>query len=137
MNELNLVLLAASIAAIMALLVWGGTSPSLRAAIRTTLVLLLAWSLGYQAHRPVSWTSVSWRIWLMLAFSVVALALAWGLHFLESKHPERAPVARADKINVFIAAAFAILLILGSSPQRYAFAVMLLSGSVILAVRRA
>jgi transporter family protein len=137
MSEFNLVLFAASIAAGMALLVRGPASPSLRAAIRTTIVLLLAWSLAYRANSPISWPDLSWRLWLMLALSVFASVLAWTLYFRELSARAPAPVARADKINVFIAAAFAILLILGSSPQRYAFALSLISGATILALRRA
>jgi transporter family protein len=136
MSELNLVLFAASIAAGMALLVRRGVSSSMRAAVRTTIVLLLAWALAYRANGPISWPDLSWRMWLMLALSVFAVALAWTLHFLELNAGSPAPVARADKINIFIAAAFALLLILGSSPQRYAFALSLISGATILAFRR-
>ncbi len=137
MIEINLVLLAASVAAIMALLVRGGKSPSLRAAIRTTLVLLLAWAFAYKANSPISWSLFSWRVWLMLALSVVAVGLAWVLHFFEPSSQESTACARADKINVFIAAGFAVLLILGSAPQRYMFAAMLVCGAAILAARRA
>jgi len=62
MNELNLILFAAAIAAIMALLLKGGTSASLRVAIRTSLVFMLGWSLAYQTYRPISWGQLSWRI---------------------------------------------------------------------------
>jgi transporter family protein len=137
MIEINLVLLAAAVAAIMALLVREGKGPSLRAAIRTTLVLLLAWALAYKANSPVSWSLLSWRVWLMLALSAAAVGLAWGLHLFEPSNHESTACARADKINVFIAAGFAVLLILGSAPQRYLFAAMLVCGTAVLAARRA
>ena len=85
MNELNLILLAAATAAIMALLLKGGTSASLRAAIRTSLVLLLGWSLAYQTYRPISWGRLSWGIWFMLGLSLLAFLSAWGLHLFEPK----------------------------------------------------
>ena len=136
MNDTIVVLFAASIAAAMALLVRDGASPSLRAAIRTSAVLLLGWSLAYRAHRPIPWLSLTWRVWLMFAISFLAVGLAWGLHFRDTRLAEPSPVALADRINVFIAVACAVLLILGSSPQRYVLAVLLVSGAVVLASKR-
>jgi uncharacterized membrane protein len=137
MSKVSLVLLAAWVAAVMALLVRSGVSASLRAAVRTTIVAALGWSLVYLGNRPVCWPVLSWRVWLMLALSVAAMVLAWALHLMESKMAAPAPVARADRINVYIATGIAVLLILGSGPQRYGFAVLLVSGTIILALRRA
>jgi uncharacterized membrane protein len=137
MSGLSLFLLAAWVAAVMALLVRSGVGASLRAAVRTTIVSVLAWILAYVGNRPVYWPALSWRVWLMLALSVAAVVLAWALHMMESKLAAPAPMASADSINVYIAAAIAVLLILGPSPQRYVFAVLMVSGTIILALRRA
>lgn len=119
MSELGLVLLAAWLAVGMAFLVRAGASPSLRAAIRTTLVLGLAWGFAYFRERPAAMSALSWRVWLMVALSGFAVGLAWSLHFRGCKSAEICSGALADKINVFIAAAFALLLFLGPSGQHY------------------
>ena len=136
MGKVSLVLLAAWVAAVMALLVRSGVSASLRAAVRTTIVPALAWTLAYLGNHPVCWPELSWRVWLMLALSVAAVVLAWALHLMEARMAAPPPVARADSINVYIGAGIAVLLILGPSPQRYGFAVLLVAGTIILASRR-
>jgi len=137
MSDLGLILLAAWVATGMAILVRAGASPSLRAAIRTTFVLGLVWGFAYFRERSVSMSTLSWRVWLMLALSGFAIGLAWSLHFRGRKSAEPCSVALADKINVFIAAAFALLLFLGPSGQRYGVAaLMLIAGAAILAWNR-
>jgi uncharacterized membrane protein len=135
MNDTNLVILAACVAAAMAFLVRAGAGPSLRTALRTTAVVALGWDLAYSANRPLSPSMLTWRVWAMLALSALAVGSAWWLH-LRERSMERPPAARADKVNVWIAAAFAVLLILGDSPKRYGFALLLLAGAVILALNR-
>jgi uncharacterized membrane protein len=134
MKETGIVMLAALVAAGMGLLVRAGVGPTLRAAIRTTVVFVLGWSLAYVAEPPASLAALSWRLWLMLALSVLAIGVAWWLHFLGPKPAEPGGAAPADKVNVFIAAAFALLLFLGPSGARLGVAaLMLVAGAAILA----
>ncbi len=134
MNEMGIAIVAACVATGMALLVRTGVNPGLRAAIRTTVILAIAWSLAYQAERPLSLAAMSWRGWAMLALSTLAIGIAWGLNFRSPKAIDPVSGALADKINVVIAAAFALLLLFGPSPQRYGIsALLLVAGALILA----
>ena len=137
MSKLSMVFLAAWAAAGMVLLVRAGASPSLRAAIRTTLVLGLAWGLAYFKERPVSMAALSWRVWAMLALSILAIGVAWWLHCFKPEPVESLGAARADRINVCIAAAIALLLLLGPLGGRYGVAaLMVVAGTAILAWNR-
>ena len=137
MKDTGIVMLAVVVAGSMALLLRAGASPSLRAAIRTTVVVVLGWSLAYSAERSVSLADLSWRIWLMLALSVLAIGVAWGLHFIQSKQAALAGAATADRINVLFAAAFAVLLFFGPSGGRFGIAgLSLVAGALILAWNR-
>ncbi|MBI2926698.1 MAG: EamA family transporter [Verrucomicrobia bacterium] len=137
MNQTDIVVLAVVVAASMALLVRAGVNPSLRAAIRTTVVLVLGWGLAYVAERPVAFPALSWRVWLMLALSVFAAGQAWWLHFRAPKLAEPASVAAADRINVFVAAAFALLLLLSPSARQYGVgALLVVTGAIVLALNR-
>ena len=70
----------------------------------------------------------------MLALSTLAIGIAWGLSFRSPKAIDPVSGALADKINVVIAAAFALLLLFGPSPQRYGIsALLLVAGALILA----
>jgi uncharacterized membrane protein len=136
MSGAALTVLAAGVAGAMAFLVRAGATASLRSALRTSAVVLLGWTLAYRAHGPMDWPSVDWRTWVMVGLSGLAAGLGWGLYFRDARLPEPSPAAVADKVNVFIAAGVALLMILGNAPQRYAFSVLLTAGAVILAGRR-
>jgi uncharacterized membrane protein len=134
MNEMSIVIVAASIAAGMAFLVRADVSPSLRAAIRTTAVLVIVWSLAANKAN-VSWNALPWRIWLMLALSVFAIAAAWRFHFRDST-AESGP-AMADRLNVPIAVAFAVLLLSDPSLRSQSWGMLLIvSGAIILALKQ-
>jgi len=57
MNEMGIAIVAACVATGMALLVRAGVNPGLRAAIRTTVILAIAWSqieLRWQQTPPTA-----------------------------------------------------------------------------------
>lgn len=134
MNQLTIVLIAASVAGCMAWLVQVGVSSTLRAAMRTTAVLVIIWSLA-ASNASFSLRALPWRIWLMLALSVFAIAAAWWFH-LRSSAAESGP-AIADRLNVLIAILFAALwLSVDSAPRPGLGVLLLISGTLILAWNR-
>jgi len=137
MTEVTLVLFAAGGALFMAMLARAGVHPNLRAAVRTTVVLVLGWSFAGAIKRPHSLRDLSWRVWLMLAISILAVALAWYFYFRGRQAPETTPVAVTDRINVLFAVLFAALLLCGGSTSGPGLGVLLLiGGALILAWNR-
>lgn len=134
MNQWTIVLIAASAAGCMAWLVRDGVSSSLRAAGRTTAVLAIVWSLA-ATSASFSLSALPWRIRLMLALSVFAIAAAWWFHW--RGNAEQTGPAFADRLNVLIAILFAALWLSDDSASRPGLGVLLLiSGTVILAWNR-
>jgi uncharacterized membrane protein len=133
MKVTELSILAAIVALAMALLIRSGVTPSLRAAIRTTAVVVLGWILGYSAAPPNSIANLPFRVWVMLALSVLAIGVAWWLHYREPQVAESAGPALADRINVFFAAAFALILFLGPAADHHRLdGLLLIVGAFIL-----
>ena len=131
------ILLAVVAALFMAKLARSGASANLRAAVRTTVVLVMGWSLACVAERPIVPHELPRRVWLMLALSVLAVALAWLLYLRGMRSPDSPPVALADRVNVIIAVLFAGLWLSGDSAPNIKLGVLLLIvGAVILAWNR-
>jgi len=109
----------------------GGVSASLRAAVRTTAVLVIVWSAA-ASNASFSLGALPWRIWLMLALSVFAILAA--LWFYIRGAPTESGPAMADRLNIPIAIAFALLLLSDASLRSQGWATLLIvSGAVILA----
>ena len=133
MNQWTIVLIAASIAGCMALMVRAGVSSSLRAAVRTTAVLVLVWSLA-ASNASFSLRAFPWRIWLMLALSVFAIVAAWWFHLLNGT-AESSP-AMADRLNVPIAIGFALLLLSDPALRSRGWSALLLVGGAMILARK-
>ena len=137
MKIAGIAILAGIVATAMALLVRAGVSPSLRAALRTTVVVMLGWFLGYLAGPPQSLTDLSLRVWLLLALSIVAIGTAWWLHFSQQPQLHSVVPALADRFNVVVACAFALVLFLGPAASRDSSGgLLLIAGAIILACSR-
>lgn len=134
MNNAIVIILAASAAGFMVTLAKAGASPDFRAAIRTTLVLVLAWSLAWSHFGWKSWSGLTWQIQWMMLLSPMILVVAWFFHFRTGHKPTASPVPRMDQINVGFAIVFAALLLSERNmTQSPVIAVMLVGGALIIA----
>lgn len=134
MKQWAIVLVAAYIAGCMAWMVRFGASSSLRAAVRTTTVLVVVWSLA-ASNVEFSMRALPWRIWLMLVLSGFAIGAAWWFHFTH-RGIETTP-ATADRLNVPIAISFALLLLSDPASQSKGWEeILLVGGAIILARKR-
>ncbi|MDY3558846.1 EamA family transporter [Gemmata sp. JC673] len=111
MNWVHWALLSAAFAGITAVLAKAGTkdiAPNLATAIRTTVVLLLAWGIVLVAGKP-EWKSLSGRAMVYLILSGVATGLSWLCYFRALHLGEASSVAPVDKLSVVFAIALAAL----------------------------
>ncbi len=129
-----LVLLSATVAAFMVSLLRHGAPAELRAAIRTTFVVILGWGLAYSRYGLKSWSDLSPTIIGMLLVSVMAVVFAWLFHF-RAIHI-RAPLSGTitDRVNVGFAVSFSTLFLCHDFSARAALlAAMLIGGAFVLA----
>jgi uncharacterized membrane protein len=112
MSELVMVLVAAGCAVAMLLLAQAGADPNLRSAVRTSLILAVAWGFAWTSHSRNLPATLQPRTQVLVALSVVVLALAWMLWFRARRRPTSGP-APMDRLNVVFAGAFAAVLFAG------------------------
>lgn len=138
MNETFIVLLAASIATFMVIIVRIGVSPNLRSAIRTTLVVFVGWGTAISRHGMMNWANLSWQVQGMLLISILAILLAWLCYFRAIQTNPSTSVPEIDRVNVGLATLFAVLYLSKYSdlPQSFLVACLLISSALVLALAR-
>ncbi len=138
MNWVHWALLSALFAGVTAVLAKAGTKeiePNLATAIRTTVVLLLAWGIVLATGKP-EWKTLSGRGTMYLVLSGVATGLSWVCYFRALHLGEASSVAPVDKLSVVFAIALAAIF-LGEQLawQHYVGGGLLVAGAVIIATK--
>jgi uncharacterized membrane protein len=112
MSEAMLVALAGAVALFMVTLVKAEFSPDLRAAIRTTIIVILGWSITCARYGLKTWANLAWQTRWMLALSALAVILAWLFYFRANRKQTASRLAAMDCVNVGLAILFAVLFLL-------------------------
>jgi len=95
--------LFAGMTAILAKVGVEGINSNLATAIRTSVVLLLAWLIVAISRTPVSLSIISRRTWIFLIFSGIATALSWICYFRALQLGLASRVAPIDKLSIIFA----------------------------------
>lgn len=138
MNWAHWALLSALFAGITAVLAKAGTKdiePNLATAIRTTVVLLLAWGVVLAAGKP-EWKTLTSRATVCLILSGVATGLSWLCYFRALHLGEASSVAPVDKLSVVFAIALAAIF-LGDQLvwQHWVGGILIVIGAIIIATK--
>ncbi|QDU77948.1 EamA-like transporter family protein [Bremerella volcania] len=138
MNWFYWSLLAALFAGITAVLAKAGTSgidPNLATAIRTTVVLVLAWGIVFATGMP-AWGSLSGSAILFLTLSGLATGASWLCYFQALSVGQASSVAPVDKLSVVFAIALAAIF-LGEKLawQHWVGGVLIVAGAALIAWR--
>ena len=137
MTWLGWALLSAVFAAATALLAKvgvAGIDSNLATAIRTTVVLVFAWSvaIGLEKHTGVG--DISRRSWVSLVLSGIATGCSWLCYFRALQMGPASSVAPIDKLSVVIVIVFAWLFLGESlSPMKVAGGVLISAGAILIA----
>ena len=131
-------LLSAVFAAATALLAKLGVSdvdPNLATAVRTTVVLLFAWTIALSVGSHSGLQRIELRSWLFLVASGLATGLSWLCYFRALSVGEASKVAPIDKLSVL----FVILLaapVLGEAltAQKMLGGLLIAAGAIVLAL---
>jgi transporter family protein len=105
MNWLTWALLSAVFAGMTAILAKIGVKDvdsNLATAIRTTVILVFAWSVAL-ARQHQAFATVSRRTWLFLVLSGLATGASWLCYFRALQLGEASKVAPIDKLSVVVA----------------------------------
>lgn len=116
----------AAATAILAKIGIEGVDSNLATAIRTIVVLLLAWGMVFLTRSQTGLNSISPRSWLFLILSGLATGASWLCYFYAIKHGDVSKVVPIDKCSLVLTIIFAAIF-LGE-----AFTWKTLVGSVLL-----
>ncbi|MCQ2192372.1 MAG: EamA family transporter [Paludibacteraceae bacterium] len=109
---LYLAILSAVFAAATAILAKIGienVNSNLATAIRTVVVLLMAWGMVFVTNSAGDIASISPRSWLFLILSGIATGASWLCYFYALKHGDASKVVPIDKCSLILTIIFAVI----------------------------
>lgn len=111
-----------------------GINSNLATAIRTTVILVFAWSVAFATMKPAEIATLNGRSWLFLVFSGLATGLSWLCYFRALQLGQATQVAPIDKLSVVFVLIFAALFLHEPLTLRSSLGVLLIvAGAVTLA----
>jgi transporter family protein len=126
----------AGITAILAKMGVAGVDSNLATAVRTTVILVFAWSVFFATAPVRDLLHLNGKNWLFLVLSGIATGLSWLCYFRALQLGEASRVAPVDKLSVVFAIAFAALILrehLGW--QQWLGGLLIVTGAVVLTIK--
>ena len=123
--------LFAALTAILAKLGIEGVDSNLATALRTTVVLVMAWGMVLLTGAQSGLAGISRRSWVFLVLSGLATGASWLCYYRALQTGQVSRVAPIDKLSVVLTVILAMLL-LGERPGPKAVAGCVLIGAGVL-----
>ena len=92
----------AALTSILAKVGIDGVDSNLATAIRTTVVLLMAWGMVFLVHAQKGISQISSKSWLFLILSGLATGASWLCYYKALQIGEASKVVPVDKLSVVI-----------------------------------
>ena len=101
----------AALTGILAKIGMEGINSNLATAIRTVVVLVMAWGIVFLTGKQAGIADITTRGWVFLALSGVATGLSWLFYFYALQIGEASKVVPIDKFSVVISMVLAFLVL--------------------------
>lgn len=124
----------AAATAILAKIGIEGVDSNLATAIRTVVVLLMAWIVVFITHGQTGLRSISPRSWLFLILSGLATGASWLCYFYAIKHGDVSKVVPIDKCSLVLTIIFAALFLGEAFTWKTLIGSLLLLGGALVMV---
>ena len=99
----------AALTAILAKIGIEGVNSNLATAIRTLVVLAMAWAMVFLTHAQNGISSIAPKSWLFLILSGLATGASWLCYFKALQIGEVSKVAPIDKLSIVLTIIFAAI----------------------------
>ena len=99
----------AALTSILAKIGIEGVNSNLATAIRTVVVVVMAWGMVFLTHAQKGLGQISQRSWLFLILSGLATGASWLCYYKALQMGEVSKVAPIDKLSVLITLALAFI----------------------------
>jgi len=120
--------LFAALTAILAKVGIEGVNSSLATAIRTVVVLLMAWGMVWMTHAQSGLSEISRKSWIFLILSGLATGASWLCYFKALQIGDASKVVPIDKLSVVLTLLLAFIFL------HEEFTMKSLIGSVLIGV---
>ena len=128
--------LFAGLTAILAKVGVTGVDSNLATAVRTSVVLVFAWSVALATAPTASVTTWSKRTWLFLVLSGIATGLSWLCYFRALQLGPASKVAPIDKLSVVFVLVLAALFLREPLTLKTGIGgALIAAGAVVLALK--
>ena len=86
-----------------------GVDSTLGTALRTTVVLAMAWGMVFVTRTQHGIRKIGWRAWLFLVLSGIATGCSWLCYYRALQDGPASAVTPIDKLSILVTAAFSRL----------------------------
>ncbi|MBA3828576.1 MAG: EamA family transporter [Taibaiella sp.] len=123
----------AALVAIFAKVGMKGVDPDLATAIRTVIIIILAWSIAIAKGSTQGFSSLTRQNWVFLILSGCATGLSWIFYFRALQLGEVSKVAPIDKLSVALAIILSMIFLHETLTWKEAVgAIMIIGGTLLL-----
>ena len=123
----------AALTAILAKVGIDGVNSNLATAIRTTVVLFMAWAMVFVTNEQAGVTEISRRSWLFLILSGLATGASWLCYFKALQLGEVSKVVPIDKLSLVFTVILAAIFLHESFTAKTAAGCLLITvGTLIM-----
>lgn len=126
--------LFASLTAIFGKIGVTGIEPNLSTAIRTIIVLLMAWIMVFVTKSKMELKTLQAKSWLFLFLSGLATGLSWLCYYHALRHGPASLVVPIDKSSILLTVFFSTLIFKEKFPINARFGLLLFSISTLLMI---
>ena len=122
----------ASLTAILGKIGIQGVESNLGTAIRTLVVLAMAWGIVFAQGLQRQIPAIDARSWIFLALSGLATGLSWMLYYRALQDGLASVVVPIDKLSILVTVAFSALLLKERLSRRAGVGLALLTAGTLL-----
>ena len=123
----------AALTSILAKVGIDGVNSNLATAIRTVVVLLMAWGMVFLTNAQSGISSIGKRSWLFLILSGLATGASWLCYYKALQMGEAAKVVPVDKLSVVITIVLAFLFLHEQvTPKSLAGCILIGAGTLLM-----
>jgi len=125
--------LFASLTAIFAKIGITGVNSNLATAIRTIIILLVAWGIVLARGEEKGLAALSKQNWLFLIISGIATGLSWVFYFKALQIGKVSQVAPVDKLSVALTIVLSVIILGEALTLKTAIgALLIIAGTIVL-----
>ena len=123
----------AALTSILAKIGIEGVNSNLATALRTIVVLAMAWGMVFLTHAQSGITQISKKSWLFLILSGLATGASWLCYYRALQIGEASKVVPVDKLSVVITLILAFIFLHESFTMKSAVgAVLITAGTLVM-----